>query len=189
MAAVTRGPPTPSAEDDRWIPNGPHPNPCDLSPIPGLPVLPARPRPAVPASGDDPPAPPGLKAQLGVVRLAVLGFVRAHIDLAKAEMDEIGREIGRASGLAAAAIALVILMSLLVAIGGMLFTGEWIFGSIGWGVLLGAELLIAVAVTARARGALRAGPRAGRGARRAAGDRRRADPRLRLPQRAVHGDR
>jgi hypothetical protein len=82
-----------------------------------------------------------------VVRLALLGFVRAHIDLAKAEMEEVGREIGRASGLAAAAIALLILMSLLVAIGGMLFAGEWIFGSIGWGVLLGAELLIAVALS------------------------------------------
>ena len=82
-----------------------------------------------------------------MVRLALLGFVRAHIDLAKAEMEEVGREIGRASGLAAAAIALIILMSLLVAIGGMLFTGEWIFGSIGWGVLLGAELLIAIALT------------------------------------------
>jgi len=74
--------------------------------------------------------------------------VRAHIDLAKAEMEQVGREIGRASGLAAAAIALLILMSLLVAIGGMLFTGEWLFGSIGWGVLLGAELLIAVALAA-----------------------------------------
>ena len=72
--------------------------------------------------------------------------MRAHIDLAKAEMEEVGREIGRASGLAAAAIALLILMSLLVAIGGMLFAGEWLFGSIGWGVLLGAELLIAVAL-------------------------------------------
>ena len=74
--------------------------------------------------------------------------MRAHIDLAKAEIAEVGREIGRASGLAAAAIACLILMSLLVAIGGMLFTGEWLFGSIGWGVLLGAELLIAVALAA-----------------------------------------
>jgi hypothetical protein len=46
------------------------------------------------------------------------------------------------------AIASLILLSLLLAIGGMLFLGEWIFGSIGWGVLLGSELLIAVAVTA-----------------------------------------
>ena len=83
-----------------------------------------------------------------MVRIALLGFVRAHIDLAKAEMEAVGREIGRASGLAGAAIALLILMFLLVAIGGMLFTGEWLFGSIGWGVLLGAELLIALALTA-----------------------------------------
>lgn len=46
------------------------------------------------------------------------------------------------------AIAVVILASLLLAIGGILFTGEWIFGSIGWGVLLGVELLLAVAVSA-----------------------------------------
>jgi hypothetical protein len=83
-----------------------------------------------------------------VVRIALLGFVRAHIDLAKAEMEVVGREIGRASGLVAVAIALLILMSLLVAIGGMLFMGEWIFGSIGWGLLLGTELLIDIALTA-----------------------------------------
>ena len=77
-----------------------------------------------------------------------MGFVRAHIDLAKAEMEEVGREVARASGLAAAAVAALILMSLLLAIGGMLFTGEWLFGSIGWGVLLGTELLIAIAITA-----------------------------------------
>jgi hypothetical protein len=62
-------------------------------------------------------------------------------------MAEVGGEIARASGLAAGAVALLVLMSLLVAIGGMLFAGEWLFGSIGWGVLLGAELLVAVALT------------------------------------------
>ena len=141
-----RGPPTPSAEDDRWIPNSP------------LRTRAARPRPRVSRPRRHAPVrrsrraaprrpPPGLKAQLGAVRIALLGFVRAHIDLAKAEIEEVRREVGRACGLAAAAIACLILMSLLVAIGGMLFTGEWIFGSIGWGVLLGAELLIAVALT------------------------------------------
>ena len=68
-----------------------------------------------------------------------MAFVRAHIDLAKAELDEIKGEVARAAGLGAAAIAAAILLSLLLAIGGMLFTGEWIFGSIGWGVLLGAS--------------------------------------------------
>ena len=82
------------------------------------------------------------------MRIALLGLVRAHVELAKSELDEIKGELARASGLAAAAIACVILMSLLVAIGGMLFTGEWLFGSIGWGLLLGTELLIATALTA-----------------------------------------
>lgn len=84
---------------------------------------------------------------MGATRLALLGFVRAHVDLARAEMAEVGHEIARASGLVAAALALLILLSLLLAIGGMLFAGEWLFGSIGWGVLLGAELLVATTVT------------------------------------------
>ena len=63
-------------------------------------------------------------------------------------MGAIMGEVARAAALAGVAIAAAILLGLLVAIGGMLFIGEWLFGSIGWGVLLGAELLIAVAVTA-----------------------------------------
>jgi hypothetical protein len=74
-------------------------------------------------------------------------MARAHIELARAEADEIKGEIGRAAGLGGAAIALLILLAFLLPIGLILFTGEWIFGSIGWGVLLGSELLVAVAVT------------------------------------------
>ena len=92
--------------------------------------------------------PPGLRAQLAATRVAVQGFVRAHIELAKAELEDVKNEVGRAAGLAGLAVAVAILASLLLAIGGILFTGEWIFGSIGWGVLLGVELLLAVAVTA-----------------------------------------
>ncbi|HYO44244.1 MAG TPA: hypothetical protein VES19_13695 [Candidatus Limnocylindrales bacterium] len=77
-----------------------------------------------------------------------MGFVRAHIDLAKAELDDIKDEVARAAALGGIALAVVILASLLLAIGGILFTGEWIFGSIGWGLLLGVELLLAIAVTA-----------------------------------------
>ncbi len=73
-------------------------------------------------------------------------MVRAHIDLARAEADEIKGEVGRAAALAGAALALLILLALLLPIGLILFTGEWIFGSIGWGLLLGSELLIAVPV-------------------------------------------
>ena len=93
------------------------------------------------------------------------------------------------AGLAAAAIACLILMSLLVAIGGMLFTGEWLFGSIGWGVLLGAELLIALALTAVLM-ALYV-PGLGRDAALAIlpGHRRRPDPRPEPAQQAVQAHR
>lgn len=41
----------------------------------------------------------------------------------------------------------------------MLFVGEWLFGSIGWGVLLGSELLLATAATAVVVGLKLDGPR------------------------------
>ena len=99
------------------------------------------------AGGTGEPA-PGLRTQVGNTRDAVKGFIQAHVDLAKAELDSIKGEVARAAALGAGALAAVILLALLVSIGGLLFLGEWLFGSIGWGVLLGAELLIAVAVTA-----------------------------------------
>jgi len=93
-------------------------------------------------------------------------MVRAHIDLAKAEMREIGGEIARAVGLAFGAVGCLVLLLLLLFVGGILFLGEWIFGSIGWGLLLGCELLFVAAVAAllaavRAGGAKRAAITAG----------------------------
>ena len=78
-----------------------------------------------------------------------MAFVRAHVELARTELAEITSEIGRVLALASVAIGCLILLLLLLAIGGLLFAGEWLFGSIGWGLLLGAELLVAVAVTGR----------------------------------------
>jgi len=91
--------------------------------------------------------PPGLAAQIGAVRDAVVRFLRAHVELARTELDLIKGEAARASGLVAGAIALAILLAFFVPIGGMLFAGEWIFGSIGWGLLHGTLALIAIAVT------------------------------------------
>jgi hypothetical protein len=85
--------------------------------------------------------------QLRATKEALLGLGRAHIDLAKAEADEIKGEVARAAGLAGGALALLLLLAILLPIGGILFTGEWLFGSIGWGLLLGAELLVTVAVS------------------------------------------
>ncbi len=121
---------------------------------------PARPSP------DPEPEVRGLFAQLRATRDAAIAMVRAHINLAKAEMREIGGEIGRAVGLALVALGCLTLMLLLLFVGGILFLGEWIFGSIGWGLLLGCEALLVIAASAllaavRADGAKRAAITAG----------------------------
>jgi preprotein translocase subunit SecG len=103
--------------------------------------------PPTPATPGD-ATPRGLRAQIAATKDALLALARAHIDLAKAEADEIKGEVTRASALAGLAIGAGIVLALFLPIGGFLFLGEWIFGSIGWGLLLGSELLIALAVTA-----------------------------------------
>ena len=70
----------------------------------------------------------------------------AHVDLAKEEAGQIGREGGRFAGLVAAAVALVIMAAFLAIIGTSLFLGEWLLGSIGWGVLHGVLLFVSAAV-------------------------------------------
>jgi hypothetical protein len=62
-------------------------------------------------------------------------------------MGAIAGEIGRLAGLVAAAIAVLLLAGLLVIIGTPLFLGEWLLGSLGWGVLLGFLALVAIAVS------------------------------------------
>jgi hypothetical protein len=95
---------------------------------------------AAASSADTEPA--GLRQQIGAVRDAIRRLVTAHVELARAEAGEIAAEIGRIALLGGIAIAMLLLVCLLLPIGGLLFLGEWIFGSIGWGVLLGSLLLI-----------------------------------------------
>ncbi len=109
------------------------------------PLRPEEPTPD-PAAAGTPPR--GLRAQIGATRDAVLGLVRAHVNLARTEVDQIKGEVTRASALAGIAVGAGILLAFFVPIATFLFLGEWIFGSIGWGLLLGTELLIALAVTA-----------------------------------------
>jgi hypothetical protein len=101
-----------------------------------------------PASRPDPDQPPGLRAQLGQTFAAGKRLFRAHVDLAKAELSEIVDEVKRMVALIGAAIGILVLAGLLFGIGLFLFLGEWLFGSIGWGVLLGTLLLVDVAVVA-----------------------------------------
>ena len=92
-------------------------------------------------------------------RDAAIGLGQAHIDLAKAELSSIAGEIGRIAALVAMAIVVVILAGLLGVIGTALFLGEWLLGSIGWGVIHGILAFTAIAIAA---GLTAAGVGAGR---------------------------
>ena len=91
---------------------------------------------------------PGLGEQIGATRDAGKRLIDAHIELAKAEFGEIADAIKRAAALIGLAIGAVLFAALLVAVGTPLFLGEWLFGSIGWGILLGLLLMFAIAVAA-----------------------------------------
>ena len=77
-----------------------------------------------------------------------MGLARAHVDLLKAELDGIVAELKVIAALAGVILAVAFFLSLLLAIGGTLFLGEWLFGSIGWGVALGALFSIALILAA-----------------------------------------
>jgi uncharacterized membrane protein YqjE len=100
------------------------------------------------AAGDRSPEgpPPGLREQVGRTRAALFGLVKSHVNLARAEFSEIADDVKRAAALGGIALLLLFLTTVLVVLGLLLFVGEIIFGSIGWGVLLGAELLLCAAV-------------------------------------------
>jgi hypothetical protein len=92
--------------------------------------------------------PPGIRAQVAATIAAIRRLVNAHVELAKAELSDIAGNVARMVGLFAAAFAMALLVGMLLVVGGLLFLGEWLFGSIGWGVLLGTLLLLDVALTA-----------------------------------------
>jgi hypothetical protein len=73
-------------------------------------------------------------------------LVMAHIDLAKAEAKAIGDEIKRVAAFVGIAIAVLLFAGILAVVGTSLFLGEWLLGSMGWGVLHGVLLSIAIAV-------------------------------------------
>lgn len=100
---------------------------------------------AGPSGKSDSDRAPGLGEQLGRTRSALTGLVASHIDLARAEFSEIADQVKRAAALGGIALLLLFLSGMLIAVGTLLFVGEAVFGSIGWGVLDGSELLIATA--------------------------------------------
>jgi hypothetical protein len=88
-----------------------------------------------------------VREQLGRTRGAAMRLVRGHVDLATAELGEILDEVKRLALFGGVALGLVLFAGTLAGIGSILWLGEWWFGSIGWGVLLGTELCIALGVS------------------------------------------
>jgi hypothetical protein len=93
------------------------------------------------------PRQPGLREQIDRTIAAARALFKAHQALLQAELAEIGGEIARIAAMVGGLIALVLFTGLLLTIGGALFLGEWLFGSIGWGIALGTLLCAGVAVT------------------------------------------
>jgi len=90
--------------------------------------------------------PPGLREQVGATINAGKRLLTAHLNLAKAEAGEIAGEVGQLVALVALAIGLLFTVGILILVGLPLFLADWLLGSMGWGVLLGAFLLIDLAV-------------------------------------------
>ncbi len=91
---------------------------------------------------------PGLREQVGATRGAAVRLIGAHVALARAEFAGIAAEIKRFAVAAGIVFGMLFFVGILVPVGSVLFIGDWLFGSLGWGVLHGLELAIAVSVTA-----------------------------------------
>jgi hypothetical protein len=68
----------------------------------------------------------------------------AHLALLRAELAVVGRELAIIVGLGVAALVLALLILVLLYVGTFLFLGEWLFGSMGWGILHGTLLTGAI---------------------------------------------
>jgi len=89
---------------------------------------------------------PGLGAQFGRTRAAFVGLFQSHVDLFKAELSEIVSQLKLISAQAGCALAILLMTGTLLYVGGFLFLGEWLFGSIGWGLAHGVLFGVAMAV-------------------------------------------
>jgi MFS family permease len=128
------------------------PDPSD-----GAPPLPAGEPPPGPggdasspstSGGDRGGRPRGFRGQFASTWAAAFRLLHAHVELAKAELSEILDKAKRVAALLAVALALVLLGAVVATVGTSLFVGEWLFGSIGWGVLLVTELALVGALGA-----------------------------------------
>jgi hypothetical protein len=98
----------------------------------------------VPSGPTAPPA--GLFEQARRTVDAVRRLLATHVELAKAELSEIAERAKATAVLVAIAVALLLFAAVLASVGTALFIGEWLFGSLGWGVLHGTLLCLALVV-------------------------------------------
>lgn len=90
--------------------------------------------------------PPGLFAQFGTTKDAAWRLATAHLDLAKTEAAAIGGKLAILVGLAFLALVLLFIAVILLVVGTSLFLADWLLGSMGWGVLHGLLLFVALAL-------------------------------------------
>ena len=84
--------------------------------------------------------------QFGRTRASFLRLFRAHVALAMAEKDQILDQVKVLAGMAGVAFVLALLAANMLYIGGFLFLGEWLFGSMGWGLAHGVLFAAAMIV-------------------------------------------
>ena len=131
--------------------------PADPGPAPlGGPGAPPPGAPGASGDGEAPTEPTGgdrgVRYEFTRARDALRRMIDAHVALAKAELGLITDRAKVAIALVAGALALVIFAALVATVGTPLFLGEWVFGSMGWGILHGVlfGLSVAVALVLRA---------------------------------------
>jgi MFS family permease len=130
------------------------PTPNTPPPPPTSPPTPPTPAPAAPPGPSaGPPSEPErltLGGQFGKTRDSFKGLLTAHIELLKAELAEIMDLVKVLGALAGGMIGCAFVVATMLYVGGFLFLGEWLFGSIGWGfahgVLFGIALIINLAL-------------------------------------------
>jgi hypothetical protein len=88
----------------------------------------------------------GVRYEYSRAKDALRRMIDAHVALAKAEIGLIADKAKVTVGLVAGALALLIFAALVATVGTPLFLGEWIFGSMGWGILHAVLFGLAVAV-------------------------------------------
>lgn len=92
------------------------------------------------------PKPPGLREQASRTYQAARALLDAHVALAKAEAATILTDLKEVVAQVAVALGCLVYVGLLVSVGTALFLGEWLFGSLGWGILHGVLFSVATAV-------------------------------------------